>query len=261
MNNYDRTFLNLLNLDSSLIKNIESSMDDNGINTVIVTPSPISKECIYCGNKKLKSKGFYTTSSINAIDATKDCIVHYKIKRHYCDQCNLSFTDEYHIKPRNGNLSYSTIQKIMTLLSNASITFRQVAKLLHVSPQSVLRTFDKYCHVVPMSFPEVLCIDEVYTKNSDFDSKFSCVFYDFFHRKILDITPSRHKAYLLSYLERFPEDERNKVLYVCMDMYSPYKDVIQLRFKKSTMFKRRINYRDLLNAILATHSDLFKTYE
>ncbi|MEG0404436.1 MAG: hypothetical protein RR571_08640, partial [Anaerorhabdus sp.] len=74
MNNYDRTFLNLLNLDSSLIKNIESSMDDNGINTVIVTPSPISKECIYCGNKKLKSKGFYTTSSINAIDATKDCI-------------------------------------------------------------------------------------------------------------------------------------------------------------------------------------------
>ena len=61
------------------------------------------------------------------------------------------------------------------------MNFKQVASLLHISESSVIRIFDKYCNIPRIPLPEVLCIDEIYTKHTDSNSPYSCVFSDFFN--------------------------------------------------------------------------------
>ncbi|MGN1344564.1 MAG: transposase [Traorella sp.] len=106
---------------------------------------------------------------------------------------------------------------------------------MSISESSVIRIFDEHCHISRGKFPEVLCMDEVYTKNSTYDSKYSCIFYDFHEQRIIDVTPSRQKRYLHSYLQKIPLSERENVKYVCIDMYLPYKQLIQIYFKKATI--------------------------
>ena len=137
----------------------------------------------------------------------------------------------------------------MELLKSPNMTFNSVAIILFLSPQTVMRIFDKYCKITHISLPEVICIDEVYTKNSDFDnSKYSCVFYDFFKKNLIDITPSRKKSFLINYLESaYSKEERDNVKFVCIDMHLPYKEVIKLRFKNAIICVDSFHVIKLLN--------------
>ncbi|MCI5773132.1 MAG: transposase [Erysipelotrichaceae bacterium] len=74
-----------------------------------------------------------------------------------------------------------------------------------------------------------------YKKNNDFDnSKYFCIINS--NRPSLIITPTRKKAFLLNYLEStYSKAERDHVIFICIDMYKPYKDIIMLRFKNATI--------------------------
>lgn len=101
--------------------------------------------------------------------------VFLKVRRYRCFNCNTNFSDINHMYPVNQNVSYSMILEIM----NLSIT--------GVPLTSVIRTFDNHSHIPRKSLSPILCIDEVYTKNSDFKSKYSCIFYDFLNRSLIDV--------------------------------------------------------------------------
>ena len=58
------------------------------------------------------------------------------------------------------------------------MTFKEVSKLTKVSETSAIRIFDNHTHIPRIRFPEAIYIDEVYTRNSDYKSKYSCIFYD-----------------------------------------------------------------------------------
>ena len=120
----------------------------------------------------------------------------------------------------------------MEMLRSHRVTFKDTADAVGVSPSTIIRIFDEHCNIPRTKFPEVICMDEVYTKSNDFDSKYSCLFYDFYEHKLIDITPSRKKNYLEYYLSRIPKEERDGVKIVCMDMYQPYKLVTKKYFKK-----------------------------
>lgn len=230
MNQIDRYIIQLLNLDPSDILSIESYKNDD--NKIIANIVPISRSnrCPYCDSKNIISKGYRKVKLITPTNNSNTCYITCSIKRFLCKHCNRSFSDNFMIYPSNSRLSYLTIMKIMDLLKSPSITFTLVANILSISTQSVIRTFDKYCKIAHITLPEVICIDEVYTKNSDhYNSKYSCVFYDFYNNTLIDITPSRKKAFLLNYLEnKYSLQERNNVNFVCIDMYEPYKDIIKL---------------------------------
>lgn len=66
-----------------------------------------------------------------------------------------------------------------------------------------------------------------------YGSSYLCILADCTNRNIFEILPSRSKNTLSKYLEFIPVSERNKVLYVTMDMWLPYKDIIRKYFKNA----------------------------
>lgn len=231
---YEKLILDLLNLKPSSIKSIDSCKTEDDILLIrLVLSKPSHCECPYCSSTKLLSKGYIETKINHSMDYLQPSVIYCKKPRYRCTQCHKTFTSNFYLNPQYTQITYATIQKIMYCLKSHTMTFTQTAKIVGCSIPTVIRTFDKYCHLAPLSFPEVLCIDEVYTKNSDYDSKYSCIFYDFFQKTVIDVTPCRKKHYLLNYLDLFSQEERNVVKFVCIDMHRPFKDVIQLKFKKA----------------------------
>lgn len=264
MNQIDRYIMQILNLSSRDIASIESYHDENGHIIAYIMPVPKIKDCPYCGNTHIVSKGYRKDRFITPTNNSSTCKIIFSLKRYQCRTCNHSFSERAIMAPSHAKLSYQTIMKIMDLLQNPSMTFTLVAKLLSVSTQTVIRTFDNYCRLSHVSLPEALCIDEVYTKNIDFDhSKYSCIFYDFYNRTIVDVAPTRRKDYLLNYLEKaYSKQERDNVRIVSIDMYQPYKDVIRSRFKNAIISVDSFHVIKLLNdCVSKVRIRIMKLYE
>ena len=232
MNNTEKIISSFLNLSQSDINSIDISSDASKVN--IILNSTLSK-CPFCGSSLIESKGFYTRQVKVPITALKESQVSLKVKRFRCRNCNHSFSDPKHLSPANHSVSYATVLQVMDLLKTPGMTFKQVAAQTGISETTVVRIFDDHCHIPRITFPEAVCIDEVYTINSSYDSKFSCIFYDFSKHSIIDILPSRRKRELHRYLTVIPKKELENVKYVCIDMYKPYKDICSIYFKKATI--------------------------
>ena len=230
MDNTEKIISSFLNLSQSDIDQISISTDSS---VVSVKLKSYTSKCPFCDSSLIESKGFYKRKISVPVSSLKSSKVVLLVKRWRCNNCGHSFSDSKHMAPANHTVSYSSVLQVMDLLKSPAMTFKQAAALTAISESTVVRIFDNHCHIPRIKLPEALCIDEVYTKNSSFDSKFSCLFSDFFEHTIVDFLPSRRKRELHRYLTSIPEKERNNVKYVCMDMYKPYKDMASIYFKKA----------------------------
>ena len=52
------------------------------------------------------------------------------------------------------------------VLKDPHITFDDAGILCKISPSSVIRVFDRHCHLTSVTFPETLCIDELYIRGT-----------------------------------------------------------------------------------------------
>ena len=188
--------------------------------------------CPKC-NRRLNLNGYFTRQIIIPNKAFEGIKVYLKARRYRCYKCNVNISDINHMSPVNKKISYASIISIMELLKSPKITFKEVSNILGIPLTSVIRVFDNHCHIPRKTLPEVMCIDEVYTKNSDYKSKYSCIFYDFGKHNVVDVLPSRKKDYLRYYMKYIPLEERNNVKYVCIDMYETYRSIAKHYFKKA----------------------------
>lgn len=222
-----------LNLDLNDIEDI-STCSINDVIHIYVTIKNKIHNCDYCDSLMVKN-GFYKRTIKVPNKIFENSIVHLKIHRYRCLKCNSSISDNVYVSPNKRSLSYASVIEIMELLKEPSETFRSVARKCQVSESTVLRVFDKHCHIPRLKLPKVLCIDEVYTKLNNYKSKYSCVLYDFINQSIVDVYPSRRMDYLRYALKYIPKSERDNVEYICMDMYKPYKLIVKEYFKKATI--------------------------
>lgn len=232
--NYSNLIASILNISVHDIEDIRIAQESDGPVIYLTPKNKKDMVCPYCRSRSYHSIGFYKRS----IALDNDFIIHEKVilktRRYACNICGRSFSDKAGIVPDNKKVSYKMILRIMELLKNPQMTFRNVSELTGVSIQTVIRVFDDHTHIPRKPFPEAICIDEVYTKLNDYkNSKYSCIFYDFTTRKILDVLPCRRKNYLSYYLDQLPIQERNNVRYVSIDMYQPYRDIVRRYFKKA----------------------------
>ena len=96
-----------------------------------------------------------------------------------------------------------------------------------------------------------LGIDEIHTKLAHYgNSSYLCILVDNEKRVMTEILPSRSKLELSRYFEKIDKKERDRVRYVTMDMWLPYKQVVQ----------RYLNKRDLLDMILNINENLSLAY-
>ena len=241
-NDIKELIVNFLNLKTSDIESIDV-VDKK----IIVKLAKVDMVCPYCGVVHLKSKGTYdrTITIPSTIFENYELIL--KVRRYYCESCHHSVNDTKSLAPANKKISYNTIFKIMEMLKNHRCTFKDAAEATGVSQSTVVRVFDEHCIIPRKELPEVMCMDEVYTKNNDFDSKYSCLFYDFYDHKLIDVTPSRRLDYLDYYLSNIPKEERDRVKIVSIDMYKTYRTVIKRYFKKAIISADSFHVIKLLN--------------
>lgn len=84
---------------------------------------------------------------------------------------------------------------------------------------------DSFIRAPRLTLPENLGIDEISSSMAKYGGSYLCVFVDNNHRILNEILPNRSKVTLSKHFEIIPQSERDKVKYVTIDMWEPYRDV------------------------------------
>ena len=232
----NQILMRILGLRNEEIERIDGIAEDKTVK-ITVTLAKREKECCpVCGSIGISSNGFYTKRIILSDENFRDTKVFLRVRRYLCRDCKSGFSDGRNLSPTNSSVSYAVIMKLMDLLKDPHLTFKSAAALCGISESTAIRLFERHCHIQQVHWPEAVCMDEVYAKNTDFDSKYICIFYDFQRHTILDILLDRKKDYLYYYFSsKEKSGELLNVKYVCMDMNMTYRYIAKKYFKKAVI--------------------------
>ncbi len=91
-----------------------------------------------------------------------------------------------------------------------------------------------------------MCVDEFYF-NRKARYKYPFMIMNFENNLIIDIVESRRSEILTDYLFNIPVEERNKVRYICMDLYDPYRRTSMIFFKNAQICADQFHLIKLIN--------------
>lgn len=222
MRNY---IIKQLNLEPDRIKNLNIIQKEDGTDFYVELVHSFP-ECPYCGGNTI-SNGHGRPKPINhpTIVDEHNRIIFVPL-RYKCKDCGKTFNEENPFTFSTFRNSYFALNRIMKDLANLNFTYYDIAKKNNVSPSTVQRYLDSFVTVPRQTLPENIGIDEIYSKMAKRgQSKYLCILVDNKNRYPFEILSSRSKLNLSRYFESIPLSEREKVKYVTIDMWQPYKDV------------------------------------
>ena len=222
------TIIKLFNLEPSELKDIEIVSSDYTV-YAIVTLNVKRQRCPNCGCSTKRIHDYQKRTLTHAVINDVYTTIVFNQRRYRCTNCDKSFPETNPFAFPNRRISKYLVMRVMKMLKNPRMTFSQVANETGLSVSSVIRIFDKYAGITPISLPTCLCIDEVYAIKYK-QRIYACVLVDMQTSQIYNLLPSRKKSDLSMYFSRLSRDERCKVKYVCMDMFQLYKDVAEVYF-------------------------------
>ena len=190
--------------------------------------------CPLCGSDTLELKGsksqFLKYSSVGENNITLK--LYRRIYR--CKDCG-HYSKE--TNPFGSNQRKTTIQtdyKILGELKSFETTYTKVANKFNVSTTYVINLFDKKVDMKRLPLPEVMCVDEVYSKKISYH-KYCFIIYSPFDRKIIDVLDSRRYESLDEYFSHISITERDKVKYFSIDLYDTYRLIAKKYFPKAKL--------------------------
>lgn len=213
-----------LNVEEDRIENLDFTVNDNLMH-ISVTLKPIYPDCPLC-HGKVKVKG-YTNHTYNHLPiAGTPSVIEWRRRRYICTDCNKTFSETSPFGPENFHQSYAVLNAIALDLHNIHATYKDLATKHHTSPTLIQLYADSFIRVPNhITLPENLGIDEISSSMAKYGGSYLCVFVDNNKRVLNEILPNRSKSTLSKYFESIPKSERDKVKYVTIDMWEPYKDV------------------------------------
>lgn len=218
---------NILNIDKSRIKSFHVATV-NGITNILITLNPDYPECPYChGSSRIH--GYSKPKQINhpVLTARKSIIV-YTATRYRCRDCQKTFLEDNPFTFSTFKNSYFAMDQIMKDLRNIRMSYLDIARKNNVSVSTVQRYMDSFLVIPRQTLPVNLGIDEIHIRLAHYgNSKYLCILTDNENRTLMEILPSRAKLELSRYLEKIDKKERDRIRYVTMDMWLPYKQVVQ----------------------------------
>jgi len=221
----DITILSCFGIRTDELENYELRDYDDTSCTLLIRKRKGPNPCPNCGIvnshiKDYKTKKYFFRN-INGLDVK----VLYQQRRYVCPECGKTFMETNpFINNSNYVLSSIKIHNIVQRLKE-TLSIKQVADYCGVSSSSVYKVLDEYVAAPRRYLPKVLSIDEFLSFNSNLTSKYSCLLINFETGTIIDIIRSRQTPWLKDFFIRKPIEEREKVQYIIMDMYRPYKDI------------------------------------
>ena len=188
-------------------------------------------KCPLCGTVTTRIKSYQLKRIRHSVLNPFPCTINYKARRYICPTCGKTFYENNPFTCRRFNLSPATVYNVLKELKHPQITFSYVAEKYHLSPSTVANIFDQHIQINRSNLPECISFDETYAfKNKDYNSDYICVLLDYTNKTIIDVLPSRRKAFLFDYFYKIPKAEREKVKYVSFDMWETYRIVAKVMF-------------------------------
>lgn len=225
--------LQLLNLQSQDVKSLRVVHTDGEVHILILL-SPRTQECPICGTKTRKIKEYTEKRIVHSIFPHTKCYIIYRARRYVCPACGKTFYEHNPFTFERSRISVATVYNCLNELRNPHLTFKDVAAMNGLSPQSVMRIFDSHVKIPRRPLPEFLLIDEVYAGTGN-SSSYICVLIDYMTQMVVDILPSRKKDDLEAYFMLIPREERMKVRIVSTDLWRTYRIVIRHCFPNAVV--------------------------
>lgn len=244
----ENIIIDLFNIDKSLVQEFTAYRDKNEFH-VFVTFKKKDYFCD-CGEvKPMRFKEYYSKTLTHNLLMDSKTIIHYRARRYQCDFCRKTIYETNPFSAPYQKKTHNILMSIINKLMKPEMTFTSVAQELHLSSTSVINIFDLISNTERQELPEVLCLDELYFSRYA-SYKYCCVLVDFQTNKLVDIIESRKKYYLTNYFDTISEFERNKVKFVCIDFYEPYRQVIKRKFKNAQICIDKFHIIQLVNRSL-----------
>ena len=239
------TIIKMFNLEPSELKDVEVVTTDFTV-YALITLNVRHQKCPNCGCSTKRIHDYRRRTLTHAVLNDVYTTIVFNQRRYRCTCCNKSFPEANPFAKPNRHTSSYVVLRIMKLLRNPRMTFSQVADEVGLSVSSVIRIFDRYAGVAPVSMPTCLCIDEIYAIKYK-QKIYACVLVDMQTSQVYDLLPSRKKSDLSGYFSRISSEERGKVRYICMDMFHLYKDVVSIYFPEAIICVDSFHVIKLIN--------------
>ena len=198
----------------------------------------------------------------------KNLIIHYFQQRYLCNFCEKRFIERNDIVYKYKRISIYVTNRLMQLLSE-QLTYSYIAKEENISAMTVIKYFDyaylnnqnaklpsrikpncqvKSSQIISQpnfSLPNILSLDEI--KVSKFTPKYAVVLLDFETGELIDIVKDRRNPNLDAYFAQFPLSEREKVRFITMDLWKPYKALAKKYFPNAEIIADKFHYQRHIN--------------
>ena len=201
----------------------------NGIIYIEVKATNKGCRCLNCGTYHTNVKEYKTKYINHSIYTLENTILIYHQRRFVCPKCGKTHMEDNPFCSENNRISDKTVLSILEFLKRYNNPFRAAANYFHLSTTEIIKIFDKYCQMERNKFTRVMCFDEIYFSRKR-KKKYVLIIINFFNRAIIDVLKDRDKSTLSSYLRKIDVEERNRVLYVCIDMNDNYRDLLSVYF-------------------------------
>lgn len=221
----------LLNIKTDQVEKLEAVSAEEKVSYYVSLKSD-RKECPYCGGA-LISNGYGREKPIkHPTLAGHKSTIFFKPHRYLCRTCGKTITQDNPFTFRKFTNSFSLLRNVMEKLSNLNYTLKMIAEELNISSTQVNNYLDSYVTIPAMSLPECLGIDEIHSPEMSYKgSAYICVLVDNQNRCIAEVLGSRSKAYLDNFFYGYRKEEKDKVKYVTIDMWEPYRDLAYKHFR------------------------------
>ena len=206
----------------------------------------------------------YTCPNCNSTDITKYGIreriikreilqnVHthmvIKVQRFKCMNCSSIFQDECNLIEKNSNIPIQTKIQVMIDLEDI-VSFKSVAKKHSLDLNTVDDIFTSLYEPPIYDLPDTLCFDE--RKNiRGAEGNYMFIILDPINFKVIDILKSRESSVIKRYLYNIDIKSRERVKYIVIDMYYPYKEIVYKLFPNAKIVVDAFHYiRYMTNAL------------
>jgi len=225
----------ILNVNPELIEDLDQIQQSDG--SIVIKLRLHVKTCVcpYCKGK-VKAHGFTKKFLTHSVLANRNCVIVFYRRRFLCPSCDVTFSEANPFSNNSETITHETKINILKDLKNPGETYTIVANRYNVSPQTVIRIFDKHVHIPRKTLPEVLSMDEHYFPNSDYDSLYCVLLMDFKTGELIDVLPDRKKMIVTKYFSDIKastrdlstlQSELDNVKYISIDLYDNFRDIFK----------------------------------
>lgn len=227
-----RLGLDHMNIDSlTSYESYDSTLNNHIIFVHLIKDDNIV--CPLCGTINDHTNKGSKSQLIKYSSALEDNITIKLYRRIYkCNSCNHTFKEHNPFTEVKRQTSIHRDYKILESLKSITSTYTHTAKKFNVSTTYVINLFDKKVDLKRLKLPEIICVDEVYSKRLSYHH-YCFIIYSPKERKIVDVLNSRRLEQLDDYFFKIPRIERDAVRYFSIDLYDNYKILAKKYFKNA----------------------------